>query len=219
MTVPGGWQEGRWTSRVKRSKETSCRMSCWKFHFKRKRVIVVVASCVAFYLVAAGVLVWSGCHDDLQHVDVALIPGNTVDSNGVPSARLKARLDKAVELFQEGYFSFIIVSGGTGKEGYPEGDAMRDYLTKMGVPVSGILVDNTGVTTGASARNTSRLMKSRNLRSVLVVSQYFHVPRSKLALRKAGIGEVHGAHARFFEMRDLYSIAREVPAYAKYLLK
>jgi vancomycin permeability regulator SanA len=204
---------------MKGPNEIACRMNRGEFHFTRRRGSVVVASCIAFYLIAAGVLVWSGCCVDVHPVDVAMIPGNTVDSNGVPSARLKARLDKSVELFQKGCFNLISGSGGTGKEGYPEGQAMRDYLTKKGVPVSAILMDNAGVMTEASAENTAAIMKSRNLKSVLFVSQYFHVPRSKLGLRKAGIAEVHGAHARFFEMLDLYSIAREIPACAKYLRK
>ena len=74
-----------------------------------------------------------GClSDELEKADVALVLGNKVEPDGTPSARLAARLDRTAELYHEGYFPLVIVSGGTGKEGYPEGTAMRDYLVNKG---------------------------------------------------------------------------------------
>ena len=80
------------------------------------------------------------------------------------------------------------------------------------------MVDNQGVTTARSALNAAKVVTGRKLESVMVVTQYFHVPRSKLAVVKAGVPTVHGVHARYFELRDFYSIAREVPAYLRYWL-
>ena len=53
----------------------------------------------------------------------------------------------------------------------------------------------------------------------MVVSQYFHVPRMRLALERAGVTPVYSAHAQYFELRDVYSIAREVVGYGVYLLR
>lgn len=39
-----------------------------------------------------------------------------------------------------------------------------------------------------------------------------------LAMRRMGITPVYSAHARYFELRDLYSTAREVVGYPAYLL-
>jgi len=50
-----------------------------------------------------------------------------------------------------------------------------------------------------------------------VVSQYFHLPRARLALRRFGIETVYSAHAFFFEARDVYSSVREVFGYGEYL--
>jgi uncharacterized SAM-binding protein YcdF (DUF218 family) len=62
-----------------------------------------------------------------------------------------------------------------------------------------------------------RLRTARNTaKSALVVTRYLHIPRSRYALQRAGIHRVSTAHARFFEARDVYSIARELvvlPAY------
>ncbi|MNF08809.1 hypothetical protein D3C80_2093210 [compost metagenome] len=61
-------------------------------------------------------------------------------------------------------------------------------------------------------------MQLHGFDSAIVVSQYFHIARTRLAFRQAGLGAVGSAHPAYFELRDLYSIAREVPGYAKYLL-
>lgn len=170
-------------------------------------------------LAAAGILVWSGMTDHLGKADVALVLGNQVYADGSPSPRLQARLDKAATLFQEGYFPKIIVSGGTGKEGVPEGTAMKRYLVTAGIPESAILVDDQGIDTQASAKNTVAILKSGHGKSVFVITQYFHVPRSKLALSRLGVSSIFNAHPRYFEARDIYSIVRELPAYLKYLIR
>ncbi len=169
------------------------------------------------FLTATGILVWSGMSDHLGKADVALVLGNKVNTDGSPSPRLKARLDTAVDLFRLGYFPRVIVSGGTGIEGVPEGTAMKNYLVSAGIPESAILVDDQGIDTQASARNTVSILRSEQMKSVFVITQYFHIPRSKLALSKLGVSPIFHAHPNYFEARDIYSTLRELPAYLKYL--
>ncbi|MTI68384.1 MAG: YdcF family protein, partial [Firmicutes bacterium] len=45
-----------------------------------------------------------------------------------------------------------------------------------------------------------------------------HITRTKLAFEKVGIDKVYTAHAKIFEIRDLYSLTREFFAYYKYLV-
>jgi uncharacterized SAM-binding protein YcdF (DUF218 family) len=61
-------------------------------------------------------------------------------------------------------------------------------------------------------------MKENGWESAMVVTQYFHISRTKLALKRNGVSSVSSAHARFFELRDLYSIAREVVGFSAYLV-
>ena len=75
------------------------------------------------------------------------------------------------------------------------------------------------VTTFASAKNAAQISHQMGFKSVLVVSQYFHIPRSRLALERFQISSVHSAHAEFFEWRDVYSSLRETAGYAAYLLR
>lgn len=178
-----------------------------------RRVILVVA---AVWTMAAAALSWDGLHDNIARADMGLVLGNTVLPDGIPSPRLAARLDRAIELYQEGRFGIILASGARGKEGHDEAVVMREYLTGHGVPSERILVDSHGYTTYDSARNTMNIMREHDYGSVLIVSQYFHLPRARLALRRFGVAPVYTAHAHFFEWRDFYSIPREILGFLKY---
>lgn len=173
-------------------------------------MLLGIATALAIFIAAAIALVCEGMHDDIGHADVALVLGNTVQLDGSPSPRLKARLDRTVELYQQGYFPLVIVSGGHGREGFDEGTVMMNYLSAHGIPERAIIVDNGGTTTYASAKNTADILRLKNLKSVLVVSQYFHLPRCKIALKGFGITPVYTAHAHYFEARDIYSTVREM---------
>ena len=179
----------------------------------------MAAAGVAAVVVCAGLIIADGLTDDVRRSDVAVVLGSKVNPDGTPSPRLAARLGRALELYEDGWTPRILVSGGTGVEGVPEGTAMKQWLVARGVPETAVIVDDLGVDTGATARNTAVLMRARGLRSVIVVSQYFHISRTRLAFAKAGLDDVGSAHPAYFEARDLYSIAREIPGYAGYLLR
>jgi uncharacterized SAM-binding protein YcdF (DUF218 family) len=170
----------------------------------------------ALFLAAALALVADGLVERLLPSDVAVVLGSKVFEDGTPSARLAARLDKAVRLFQSGLVRQVIVSGGTGVEGVDEAQAMKAYLVARQVPAERVWVDSEGVTTRATARNSAALMRAHGWRSALLVSQYFHLARTRLAFRQAGVDALGTAHAEFFEWRDLYSIPREVLGWAHY---
>jgi vancomycin permeability regulator SanA len=171
------------------------------------------------FVIGVAVLVWDGLRDEVSPADLGVVLGNTVYPDGTPSARLAARLDRAIELHRQGVFHLVLVSGATGAEGKDEALAMRDYLLQHGVPSADVLVDSNGGTTFATASNAHALMEERGLHSALVISQYFHVPRARLALRRAGVEKVYSAHARYFELRDLYSAPRELVGFVWYAVR
>src|SRR5215207_9219905 len=78
-------------------------------------------------------IVADGLTDEIERADAAVVLGNTVERDGQPSERLKARLEKAVELYEKNLVGVIIVSGGFGAEGFEEADVMRDYLVSKNI--------------------------------------------------------------------------------------
>jgi vancomycin permeability regulator SanA len=157
-----------------------------------------------------------GVQDDVSNSDVAIVLGAAVHKNGHPSQRLAARLDKTVELYRQGRFAHIIASGGIDQEHTNEAQAMYKYLVAQGIPADAIWIDSQGANTLATAKNSAQLMQVHHLKSALVISQFFHIPRIRLALYAMGVQEVHSAYPKYFERRDVYSVLREVVAIPYY---
>lgn len=185
----------------------------------KKALIVLPAVLSAAFLLAASLIAADGLRDEIHPADVAIVPGNTVERDGRPSARLRARLDKTLELYRGGLFANVIVSGGVGEEGFDEAEVMKSYLVSRGVPEDRVIADRGGATTYLTARNAAEAMRRNGWRSALVVSQYFHVARTRLAVEGFGVSPVYSAHAEYFELRDLYSVTREVVGYVAYLAR
>lgn len=178
---------------------------------------LMLAALLTVVLCSAALLI-AGTVDDARPSDVAIVLGSKVELNGQPSARLAARLDQGAAMYERQLARVIIVSGGVGKEGFDEAAVMRGYLVQRGVPAAAIVTDSLGVTTEATAANSAAIMRARGWRSAIVVTQHFHVPRTRLALQRAGIHDVTSTYPRFAEMRDIYSTLRELVALPTYWL-
>ncbi|MFD2718553.1 YdcF family protein [Hymenobacter monticola] len=154
-----------------------------------------------------------GLTDQQKKADLAVILGNKVNEDGTLSARLESRLRCGLALYRRGRVRRLLVSGGLGREGYLEGQKMKAYLLAHAVPDSLIVVDNHGDNTQATVANTLRLRDSLHFRSLLIVSQYYHLTRTKMLFRKQHFNAISSASPRYFEARDAYSLIREFFAY------
>ncbi len=174
---------------------------------------------LAAFLGAAAAIGVDGFNDRIVPSDLAVVPGNTINPDGTPSPRLKGRLDAALGLYLAGQCKAILVSGGIGAEGFDEAEAMKAYLVRQGVPAERIHTDNQGINTFETARFTAALVRAKGFNRPILVSQYFHIARFRLALNKHGVQSGGNVHARYYELRDLYSLAREVPGFIGYALR
>ncbi|BDD05816.1 YdcF family protein [Aureibacter tunicatorum] len=183
----------------------------------KKLVQIIFLLSFLWFVIHEITIIYDGLSDNHASSDFAVVLGNKVNVDGTLSDRLKARVDKSLELYKSSKVEKIFVSGGFGKEGHYEGSKMAEYLIQQGVPKSDVLVDNEGNNTQLTADNFASRVGTSN--SVIVVSQFYHISRIKLAFRKSGIHSVGSSHADFFETRDMFSLFREFFAYYKYLLK
>jgi vancomycin permeability regulator SanA len=181
-----------------------------------KRVRLVGIWFVFVVLLAMAAIVVDGLTDNLQKADVAIVLGNTVMPDGYPSPGLKARLDRAAGLYKAGLVANVITSGAPHTKGGDEADAMRNYLVCVGVPAARIIPDHDGVHTMETARDSAAIMKANGWKSAMVVSQYYHITRARMALRAYGVARVYSAHAYRFDINDLKAIPREFIALISY---
>ena len=183
------------------------------------RYILTIALALTASLTAAAALIaYDGLHDRLGKADVGVVLGNKVEANGEPSLDLATRLDEAGDLYRRGYFPIVIVSGGVGPGTYDEPVAMRAYLMRQGVPDAAIVLDRRGVNTRATAADAAAWMRARGLSRALVVSQFFHMSRSRLAFARCGVRTIYTAHGRRFSKRDVFGLGRDTAGYVVYWL-
>jgi vancomycin permeability regulator SanA len=169
---------------------------------------------VVFWFVMHSIYITiDGLHDKGNEANVAIVLGNKVNDDGTLSERLKARVDKSIELYNQHRVKKIIVSGGLGKEGFWEGTKMKEYLVANKIPAGNIIVDNYGNDTEKTVLNSIKIMHRLHYHSAISVSQYFHETRIKMLFRKNGFQNIESASPRYFELRDPYSIFREFIAF------
>jgi vancomycin permeability regulator SanA len=179
----------------------------------RKTIKYIVTILTIWFVIHISFIVSDGLNKNYKKSDLAVILGSKVNTDGTLSKRLEKRLECGLELFRQRLVKKIIVSGGLGYEGYYEGDKMKEYLIKNGVPDSIIIVDNKGNNTIATVENTLKLKDSLKFESVIVVSQYFHITRAKMLFKRRNFKNVSGASPRYFERRDIPSTIREFVAF------
>lgn len=181
-------------------------------------VLIAVLALVAWVAAAAYVCV-CGLTSPYERADLAVVFGNALEDDGTPKPILAARLDVALQCYRAGECPRVFVSGSIDGPGLDEAGAMRTYLLARGVPDDRIVVDRAGDNTLATARNAVAYMREQGLSRVLLVSQYYHLPRARFAFEEAGAPRVYGAYPRAFRFMDLYSSWREVPALAVYRVR
>jgi vancomycin permeability regulator SanA len=182
-----------------------------------KRVVFFLA----FWILAhVTYITIDGMNEDISQADIAIVLGNRVESDGSLPSWTRGRVDRALELYKNGTVKLIFVSGGITKEtGAMEAKAMKSYLVKQGVPENAVIEDNAGINTYHTAINFLNWNKEKQYSSVVIVSQFYHITRSRYILRKTGFeGNIYSASSRKYRWQDITGTLREVPAFYKYLL-
>lgn len=134
-----------------------------------------------------GVIYWQARSEEARPVDAIVVLG-AAQYNGRPTTVLRARLDHAITLYDRGLAPVVVVTGGK-QEGdvTTEAKASRDYLVEHGIPASAILMENEGRDTWQSLQSVATILKQGEERRVLLVSDGFHLLRSKKMARDLGL--------------------------------
>jgi vancomycin permeability regulator SanA len=211
-------ENGRWESLIL----LLCSMlkQARAFLNKHKWVKWTIAVFFTWFVIHATYITIDGLRSDDAVADVAIILGNRVNEDGSLAPWTQGRVDKALELYRQGKVKYIFASGGITREtNYPEGTGMKSYLVANGVPDSAVIADNKGINTFFTATNFLEWNQQKGFGSAIIVSQFYHITRSKYILRKLGFnGSIHAASSEVYNWNDILGTAREVPAFYKYLL-
>jgi uncharacterized SAM-binding protein YcdF (DUF218 family) len=152
------------------------------------RIACAVAIAMALYVGLTFITVLSVGHtDDGNKADAVVVLG-AAQYDGTPSPLLESRLQHALDLYSSGRVTFIAVTGGK-KPGdrFTEAAASRRWLTDRGVPTEVIIREDEGRSTWESMSNVAAVLSSRDIQTVLVSTDRWHMQRCVLSLRELGI--------------------------------
>jgi len=154
----------------------------------RSRTVAVLLFGAVLYVVANIAQVWVvGRSDQARNVDAIVVMG-VAQYDGRPSPQLQARLDHVLALWGTGVTQLVITTGGNQPgDRFTEARASADYLIAGGVDETSIAMEDTGSTSLQSLRGVAEIMKSRNLESVLIVTDPYHALRSRLIAQDLGL--------------------------------
>jgi uncharacterized SAM-binding protein YcdF (DUF218 family) len=130
--------------------------------------------------------------DEARPSDLILVLG-AAEYSGRPSPVFRARLDHALELYHQKLAPRIMTTGGAGGDPvFTEGGVGRSYLISRGVPSEAIVVETEGESTVYSTALAGEIIDRMGLRSVIVVSDGYHIFRVKRMLQARGL-KVYGS--------------------------
>lgn len=153
----------------------------------RRALGLVLLAAVSVYTVALVMVLVVSQQDQRRAVDAIVVLG-AAQYNGRPSPVLRARLDHALRLYNEGYAPRIVVTGGVGRgDTTSEAIVGRHYLLARDVLPGDVVVQPQGRSTQASMTAVAEWLEAEGLHSVILVSDPFHMFRLRLEARRTNL--------------------------------
>lgn len=163
---------------------------------------------------------------EVPPAQVAIVPGALVEPDGDMSAMLADRVRQASALWHAGKVEKILVSGDHHSWDYDEPDTMRKALIADGVAPEDVFEDHAGFETWATMVRARGIF---DVRSAVVVTQGFHMPRALYLADAAGIeatgltadlhdwgyqGRKSGARELLSRVKSIVDVTLDTPAMA-----
>jgi uncharacterized SAM-binding protein YcdF (DUF218 family) len=174
------------------------------------------------FLALCGWISLEGRREEIVPADAIIVLG-AAQWNGRPSPVLQARLDRALELYRDGYAPLLVFTGGAlpGDQA-TEASVGREYALQHGVPERAILLEESSHTTYENLAGACALLLPRGARSVLLVSDPFHMARGQIIARDLGLdphpAPTHTSPIYREPLKVARYTAREAAALLLYLL-
>jgi vancomycin permeability regulator SanA len=125
--------------------------------------------------------------DDRRPVDMVIVLG-AAQYHGKPTPVLEARLEQALELYQQRMARHIVTVGGRQSgDKFTEAEAGRKWLVENGVPAQRIEDVTVGTDTLGSVQAVANLANQRGWHSALIVSDPWHSLRATTMANDSGL--------------------------------
>jgi uncharacterized SAM-binding protein YcdF (DUF218 family) len=152
------------------------------------RVVGAFVLAVVLLVVSTATAIWWTARHDAQPTSDAIVVLGSAQYNGVPSSIFEARLEHALDLFEDGVAPVVVTVGGKADgDQFTEGEAGRAYLAEAGIPEGALLAVEEGVDTLESMRAVGAVFDERGWSSAVLVTDPWHAMRAERMAEDAGI--------------------------------
>lgn len=173
------------------------------------------------YLFLAGVLICAvlgiiigifGIAVKPKKSDCIIILGCQVRGTSL-SQFLKERLDRGIELYNQGFAKYIIVSGGQGPgEDITEAEAMKTYLVSKGIDENNIIMEDKSSNTMENLKNSKFIMDRKGFNTAIIISNKYHLLRASIMAKRTGLNASYsGVFVSRYLLNEIYGFFREIP--------
>ena len=167
----------------------------------------------------AGVFAWvhlygkASAATPKEKADAIVVMGARVLPRGQPSGALRARAERAAQLFHEGVAPWLLVSGGRVDMPKSEAQAGCEVAVQHQVPRQACVLEEKSRSTQQNAEFSAPLLRERGVRRLVLVSDGYHLLRAAAYFRKQGFVVTPVASGRALYWREeVYWTAREAVA-------
>jgi uncharacterized SAM-binding protein YcdF (DUF218 family) len=148
--------------------------------------LVSLLMLAGWILSLVGVYVWG--HRDTARPVAAIVVMGAAQYGGRPSPVFRARIDHGIDLWRRGLAPRLIFTGGPGdRDTTSEAAVAERYAIDHGVTPRAILIENAGRSTAESLQHVAALMDAEPSRTVILVSDPFHMLRLTILARRYGL--------------------------------
>jgi len=155
------------------------------------KIILVLGGLILLsFILIEGLIIFEGRKTANVEVDYVIVLGARLYGD-IPSPALTERLKVAEKYLKQNKYLKVVVSGGQGiDELIPEAHAMEKYLVNNGIEADRIIKEDMSTSTFEnlilSLDKIREIDDKENLR-ILIVTNKYHIFRSKLIARRLGI--------------------------------
>lgn len=154
--------------------------------FRNVIIVLIISFCIYIICNVISICRYSFVYEN-ESCDVAIVLGAATSGSEV-SEVYKQRLNHGIELYQNGYVKYIIVTGGKGKGNRISDAAIAgEYLVSMGIPNEVILEEDTSTITQENLENAKIIMEENGYETAAIVSDPLHMKRAMLLAKDSGI--------------------------------
>jgi len=132
--------------------------------------------------------IWNAGHNANPIKSDAIVILGAAQYNGVPTDVLQARIDRAAQVYRQGYAARIITVGANAKgDNFTEASTSKRSLIQMGISKRAITAIPQGRDTLSSTLAYVSYLRSDSLHSIIIVTDPYHCYRAMAQAKDLGI--------------------------------